>query len=195
MVRRIICSRITKGNALKLILFLIVFYNYVLKEYCYWHDDTYTNFNETQEDSSEKHFIATMKRRLQDMEQACKKETPSYDELAIHNERPYLLFNGKDVAFCPVTKAASTSWKLNLARLFYNSETIQKVLHGTLDQMDPDALILPLATHLNRSTLAELKEYTSCRWNTLVSFLVVRHPFERLVSAFTPSRILLFSHS
>ena len=176
--------RITKDTACIGVLCFIVLCHVILNKYYHLHGNTSTNSQGIEDTSYSTKFVSLMKQRIEKVKEVCKQEIYEYDPLTMQNERPYWLFNAKNIAFCPVTKAASTSWKLNLVQLFYNNDTIQKALNQTIDGMSPDALALRLITRPNKSTIFEWKENTTLRKDALVSFIVIRHPFDRLVSAF-----------
>ena len=72
--------------------------------------------------------------------------------------------------YCPVFKAASTSWLVNYLKLS-NSSTNPKEgnLHKKIDNLFP----APATFKLRKQIYSES-----------VKFIIVRHPFERLVSAY-----------
>ena len=80
-----------------------------------------------------------------------------------------LLYSGAHrLAYCPIPKAASSFWTLTMVRLEPAKVNVSgyKMAHAAA----PRKIGLPLA---------EVKNFSS-----LLSFAVVRHPFERLASAY-----------
>ena len=81
----------------------------------------------------------------------------------------HLLYNGAHrLVYCPIPKAASSFWTLTMVRLDPAKVNVTgyKMAHAAA----PRKIGLPLA---------EVKNFSS-----LLSFAVVRHPFERLASAY-----------
>ena len=72
--------------------------------------------------------------------------------------------------YCPVFKAASTSWLVNYFKLSNStSDPKEGNLHSKITNLFP-----PPATFKLRKKI----------YNESVKFIIVRHPFERLVSAY-----------
>ena len=72
--------------------------------------------------------------------------------------------------YCPVFKAASTSWLVNYFKLSNSSSDPKEGnLHSKITNLFP-----PPATFKLRKKI----------YNESVKFIIVRHPFERLVSAY-----------
>lgn len=92
-----------------------------------------------------------------------------------------LLFNKEhNFAYCPVAKVSSSFWTLNMVKLdpelsvdaFWNHSNTEPSIAQIIKahEMAANKLDLPLAQANNISSL--------------LSFVVVRHPFERLASAY-----------
>ena len=87
-----------------------------------------------------------------------------------------LLYNGvHGLAYCPIPKAASSFWTLTMVRL--DPDKINVSSYEKAHVVAPDMIGLPLT---------KVKNFTS-----LLSFAVVRHPFERLASVYFNKIILL----
>ena len=72
--------------------------------------------------------------------------------------------------YCPVFKAASTSWLVNYLKL---SNSTLSAKSGNLHKRITDLFPPPATFKLRKKIFAES-----------LKFLIVRHPFERLVSAY-----------
>ena len=80
-----------------------------------------------------------------------------------------LLYDGvHGLAYCPIPKAASSFWTLTMARL--DPAKVNVSGYKEAHVVAPNKIGLPLT---------EVKNFTS-----LLSFAVVRHPFERLASVY-----------
>ncbi len=85
----------------------------------------------------------------------------------------------RQLVWCPVYKAASTNWMLNIPLLSnFRPEELQ-ALRQAMGQ--PNEVARFIAKPMNRE--AFLRFYRGHR-NRPVSFLIVRHPLERLLSAY-----------
>ena len=89
------------------------------------------------------------------------------------------LLKEEKVAWCPVPKTASTSWKINLLNFRANDEQIKSLIKRYKipeHRLKHVGIISP--------TIQEWKAYASGNTANLTSFIIVRHPFDRLVSSF-----------
>ena len=97
-------------------------------------------------------------------------------ELSYNNDTQlsgFLVFKTEGIAYCPVTRAASTSWRQNLLLFMYSIQEIENQTH-------PSELLQKTASYVR---MADWKE--RLKGKNLTTFITVRHPFYRLVSAFT----------
>ncbi|KAF2362582.1 Sulfotransferase [Trinorchestia longiramus] len=126
-------------------------------------------------------FLTEQQRRKTHVAKQCaimSQNVPSsmrvYDN-SVHlvNAYPRFIFDRKHhLAFCPVYKAASTSWSTNLLQL-----------HGFL--RDPKGGYTPKIQSLLQQVFPRISGVAgSALTRDAIKFLVVRHPFERLVSCY-----------
>lgn len=96
----------------------------------------------------------------------------------ILNNRVFYALPSRWLVWCPVFKAASTNWMHNLLHLAGRSEEeINRIVQEHPRQPNDQARVV--APILAMSKLREMSSSEKYK-----SFLVVRHPFDRLVSAF-----------
>lgn len=118
---------------------------------------------------------AIMEGRRQHLHETCEKwdlDTPGNDSLHRPNTWEFLINRPHHLVWCNVFKAASTSWMYNF-----------NVLAGYSPKFLYRTKVVPLQLarkRYPRPTLQELQEAL----NDSLSFLIVRHPLERLLSAY-----------
>ena len=91
-------------------------------------------------------------------------------------------FRDKGVAYCPVYKSASTSWKRNLLHFRHKTWEAKRLI-----KKYPQKASVPIKYyHLLDPTIKYWNsQYSSGNISSsLISFIVVRHPFDRLISAY-----------
>jgi len=114
-----------------------------------------------------------MQRRRNIVATTCKSLRPK----EVNAEKLFVL-KQRRLVWCPVYKAASTNWMKNLPRLSGLSPNKVQKLARTHRQVN--SLARAVVPHVNFSNLALFMESQP----KPVSFLIVRHPFDRLLSAY-----------
>jgi len=89
----------------------------------------------------------------------------------------FCIFFSRKLVWCPVYKAASTNWISILPTLSNFRSSQIKILKRRFIQ--PNELAPIVAKHMG---LTQFRKYVSA--NDPVKFLIVRHPFDRLLSAY-----------
>ncbi|XP_063850533.1 carbohydrate sulfotransferase 9-like [Scylla paramamosain] len=131
------------------------------------------------EDSPLRQFLAEQERRVSHVAATCRSFQPSLADIVAGSRGPpagllsikHLIYDRvNQLTFCPVYKAASTSWTITMLQLagLWNAKTkaipIQKLVH----------MFYPKMTGLAAATVTT---------NT-THFMVVRHPLQRLLSCY-----------
>ena len=138
-------------------------------------------------------FHEVMQHRIEHINIACKKISehgealPSTASLGfwanqkIGASEPVQIYilRKEQIAWCPVPKAASTSWKINMLHLRASNEQIEDLVERIT--IPEDRLTTVGFEFLS---MQQWKSYSSVNNANLTLFMIVRHPFHRIVSAF-----------
>lgn len=136
-------------------------------------------------------FYKMMRSRIEYLESVCARHNNSgsfltsdaslgISEIVDLNEEARLwLLKEEEVAWCPVPKAASTSWKINMLHFRASNEQIKSLIER---YKVPERRLQHVG--LVSPTIQEWKDYSALHTANLTSFIIVRHPFDRLVSSF-----------
>ena len=125
------------------------------------------NESETTQQIDTDYFTSLMQRRIRHLRNSCEKilnATGSTPATLVklgsvsNNATGIVWYRELGIAWCPVPKAASSSWKDNLQR-FNNSVTVSPSMH-------------------------EWEHFSSGASSNFTLFIIARHPFHRLVSAY-----------
>ena len=138
---------------------------------------------------SKQNFTNFMKKRLSTVREICKRT--SLSSMSISTSKNLFILPNEHIIYCPLFKAASSSW-INLLIDISNTDSLVK---AKAKKHFPDDLISQAkaigihsltsnVTALNESRKIFNQEYLQSTNNNTAAFIVVRHPFERLVSAF-----------
>ncbi len=93
-----------------------------------------------------------------------------------------IIMRNENLLWCPVFKASSSTW---ITYLFEHAKKLPEAKREELRRKYlPDAPLNVLKSISSQMGEAMFKGYIKAHGATLRSFLVVRHPFDRLVSAF-----------
>ena len=135
-------------------------------------------------------FHEVMQHRIEHINIACKKISEHGEALlstatlgffgGLKTGGPQIYMLRKEqIAWCPVPKAASTSWKINLLHLRASNEEIDDLVEKI--RIPEDRL---RTVGFEFLSMQQWKNYSSVNTANLTLFLIVRHPFHRLISAF-----------
>ncbi|XP_057663029.1 carbohydrate sulfotransferase 11-like [Diorhabda carinulata] len=116
-----------------------------------------------------------MERRREHMKNMCKLlnlDRPGNDSLHKPNPWEFLIDNKHRLIWCNIFKAASTSWMYNF-----------NILAGYSPKFLKKTKIVPMTLARQKYPRPSLQELRKA-FNTYISFLIARHPLERLLSAY-----------
>ena len=134
-------------------------------------------------------FLTIMKKRLSTVREICKR-TRLYS-ISISTSKNLFILPKEQIMYCPLFKAASSSWISFLINLSNADSLVKaKAKHLYPDDLISQAKAIGIfsvtsnVTALNKSKDTYNQEHFQSLNNNANAFIVVRHPFERLVSAF-----------
>jgi len=123
-------------------------------------------------------FKKLMQDRFNRLRSSCNRRKNS--QLSIVNSNYLYVLKSKSLVWCPVYKAASTNWMHNLLHLGGKTEEeVQEIIKKYPNQ--PNEQAREVAPAVSGSSVRSLLAQGGALVTTL---LIVRHPFDRLVSAF-----------
>ena len=138
---------------------------------------------------SKQAFLTIMKKRLSTVREICKR-TRLYS-ISISTSKNLFILPKEQIMYCPLFKAASSSWISFLINLSNADSLVKaKAKHLYPDDLISQAKAIGIfsvtsnVTALNKSKDTYNQEHFQSLNNNTNAFIVVRHPFERLVSAF-----------
>jgi len=133
------------------------------------------------EDKDMASFCQLMAERKRVLDDGCEAMRDSGPEASPRNSRNVLVMPEKELLWCPIFKASSSTWLSFLLDISDMSQRRKARLYKEHWPHQPLKLVEPMT---NRYPMKVLKDYVDQHRANLTSFLIVRHPFNRLVSAF-----------
>ena len=138
---------------------------------------------------SKQNFVTIMEKRSSTVREICKRTRLS--SISISTSKKLFILPKEQVMYCPLFKAASSSW-ISLLIDLSNADSLvkTKARHLYPDDLISQAKVIGIfsvtsnMTALNESRKIFIQEDFQFQNNNTNAFIVVRHPFERLVSAF-----------
>jgi len=129
---------------------------------------------EEEKEYDQEQFQQLMKSRTELLQEQCDQQ----GEESVINPHVMFVLKERSLVWCPVYKAASTNWMYNLLYLAGRSDTEVEETKARHPNQPNDAgrEVAPLMSH--SSLMSVVGQQNSTR------LLIVRHPFDRLVSAF-----------
>jgi len=128
-------------------------------------------------------FVSLFEKRKQNIEEFCEKEKKEPREPLVNDPSHLFVLQDRRISWCPVFKAGSSTWLAFTLELSSKSladkAKIKKNYPGNFLQMGRQA-----APTMSRSSYVRYKSNLRKQNMTEISLLIVRHPFERLVSAY-----------
>jgi len=119
-------------------------------------------------------FHSLMTERTQMLQRKCSNRR----SLPAVNSNVMYAMKSKSLVWCPVYKAASTNWMHNLLHLAgKNEEEVKKIIKDHPNQPNDQGRVVAPLTPL--SSITQISRLEDAKL-----LLIVRHPFDRLVSAF-----------
>ena len=132
-------------------------------------------------------FIRIMNARVQRVQKLCKNRFHAKRSRNLRSHRVYWLPK-ESIAYCPIFKSASTTWRhylfAHLNQTHVADHKLIAKLMKTKKKLQVDDKLLLLGRQ--KPSSKRWKKYVDNlpSKNNLTGFLVVRHPFDRLVSAY-----------
>ena len=140
-----------------------------------------TSTSTTDHHHAEKTFISEMKRRIQNIDTVCKNTRHEIKSETVYTSHLFW-FPNHNIAYCPVLKAAHSTlmdYMIQVSNVTEKTLTMVKSKYH-----DPRDQILHLgAVHPTLNTWRRFVSNLPVP-NNFTGVIIVRHPFERLVSAF-----------
>ena len=124
-------------------------------------------------------FEALMKQRVMILQDQCQQRNISSGPSIKTGENLYILYRQPPLVWCPVFKAASTNWMYNMLPLAGLDDQDIDDLRYDFGYKHPNLVARQVAPVMPFSEIQKITEDDSS-----VRFLIVRHPFSRLLSAF-----------
>ena len=129
----------------------------------------------------QKEFITTLKNRYEQVKNTCARKKRNDRKISLQASHIYWMQN-QHIAFCPSFKAATSTWLNNLIQIsnisIQEKERVKTKYPALIEQLRHLGAINP--------NQAKWSKYISLlnQTHNLTGFIVVRHPFDRLVSAY-----------
>ena len=142
-------------------------------------------FNKKETKEYKNDFTELMNQRHQYVKDVCAQMMPLNGSHHLQSSHIYWM-QKQNIAYCPSFKSATTTWFNILIKLTNHSETYIEKARKELNRK-----LAPIPAHLRylgaiNPGRKEWSEYVSSLNNNhnLTGFMVVRHPFDRMVSAY-----------
>ena len=129
-------------------------------------------------------FINLMKARKLRVQEVC--NAKYYDKKYSNLEASRIFWiRNMGIAWCPVYKAAASTWRNHLSTVLNQTYGNVNLKKSSITRFVPqDPLLVQGAMHPTRNVWSKYVQELPILNNNLTGLLVVRHPFERLVSAY-----------
>ena len=131
---------------------------------------------------SNKDFVELIQLRKKHVNFICKKYSMQNDDLQLRRDS-LLWLRHENIAMCPIFKSATSSWFSVLIELSSNSDK-QKIAARRDVQKNAISTVSRIVDKPNAPQWIEYIQSIDDTSHDLTEFIVVRYPFERLVSAY-----------
>jgi len=130
-----------------------------------------------------KPFVSIFQKRKQILNEVCEQTKKNPREPLVNDPSHLFILQDRGISWCPVFKAGSSTWLAFTLELSSKSPAvkaqIKKNYNGNFLQQGRQA-----APTMSRSSFVRYKTNMRRQNKTEISLIIVRHPFERLVSAY-----------